>query len=182
MSVYFIQSGHDGPIKIGTAADPHRRLCQLQTGHHEPLKIIAVADGDQKEERKLHERFAASRVHGEWFRASADVVAYIRNVLWRSSGARCFAMTQQELDREAYEAAEAVYVAFWVYHVGEESEGLRAALREFLFDFTQADFFYLVPRINYRTYTCPVAAFVTIAKMHAHETGRSHLEFLGYES
>ena len=40
--IFFIQAGHDGPIKIGKAVDPEKRLQTLQTGTHEMLRLLAV--------------------------------------------------------------------------------------------------------------------------------------------
>ncbi|MDP9223823.1 MAG: hypothetical protein M3P18_08185, partial [Actinomycetota bacterium] len=44
--VYFIQSGLDGPVKIGRSIKPKRRLPQLQTGNPDELILRHVIPGD----------------------------------------------------------------------------------------------------------------------------------------
>lgn len=73
--VYFIQQGLDGPIKVGTADNPDGRLSQLQTAHVEKLYLRAVRRGGYELERQLHERFAAGRIRGEWFRPDTPGMA-----------------------------------------------------------------------------------------------------------
>lgn len=68
--VYFIQAGQHGPIKIGVASNVRKRLAALQTGHHTSLRIIGTVPGDAALERELHQRFAAHRIRGEWFKAA----------------------------------------------------------------------------------------------------------------
>jgi hypothetical protein len=76
--IYFIQSGDDGPIKIGLASDVRERLRALQTAHHEKLTLLGVSSGDRKEERLLHIRFAQLRGIGEWFRPARELLDYIQ--------------------------------------------------------------------------------------------------------
>lgn len=72
--VYFIQSGEDGPIKIGRAQNIYSRRSELQGGNPELLYIRAyiplkyVAD---LAEELLHMYFAQFRLRGEWFCPSA---------------------------------------------------------------------------------------------------------------
>jgi hypothetical protein len=65
--IYFIQSGEDGPIKIGYSGRPDRRLPQLQTGNPRELILRHVIPGDTSVERQLHTRFEPARIRGEWF-------------------------------------------------------------------------------------------------------------------
>ena len=74
---YFIQAAEGGPIKIGfTSQEPAKRLANLMTGSPVKLRIIALINSNV--ESALHARFHADRTHGEWFRASEALVAYIR--------------------------------------------------------------------------------------------------------
>lgn len=79
--VYFIQSGTDGPIKIGKANDPEARLAELQVGSPSALRLIGSIPGGIAEERALHARFSADRVRGEWFSPSAPLLDYLAGVL-----------------------------------------------------------------------------------------------------
>jgi len=65
--VYFIQSGSDGPVKIGRSIKPKRRLPQLQTGNPDELILRHVIPGDLAAEQRLHHRFEPARIRGEWF-------------------------------------------------------------------------------------------------------------------
>lgn len=77
VDLYMIQSG-DGPIKIGISAAPARRLKDLQTAHPYPLKIVCLVKGGGAElEAHYHERFAAHRLHGEWFEPHEEILAEI---------------------------------------------------------------------------------------------------------
>lgn len=67
MPVYFIRAGDDGPVKIGVAQDPDRRLREMQIGSPVLLTIIRVTEGHHDTEKWLHRHFAAQRQRGEWF-------------------------------------------------------------------------------------------------------------------
>lgn len=75
--IYLIQAGVGGPLKIGCAAEPRKRLSDLQTGSPEPLTLVLAILGGLREERELHERFAASHRRGEWFNPTKEVLAFI---------------------------------------------------------------------------------------------------------
>ena len=67
-NIYFIQSVIGGPVKIGKADFPKDRLATFQIGSPFELRIVKLlADVAASEEIKLHRRFAAYRLHGEWF-------------------------------------------------------------------------------------------------------------------
>ncbi len=74
-SVYFI--GCEQAIKIGVAKRVESRLATIQT--HCPLKVavLAVVEGTRALEQEYHSRFAAHRLHGEWFAPHPDLLAEI---------------------------------------------------------------------------------------------------------
>jgi hypothetical protein len=81
--VYFV--GHpsmEWPIKIGCcrAAQLERRLKQIQSCS--PIRVELLASVESASifatERELHLRFAAERLHGEWFAPSQVLVALVR--------------------------------------------------------------------------------------------------------
>lgn len=74
--VYFI-GGDEGPIKIGLSNGPLERLAQFQVGSPVRLRIHALADGGLALERDYHRRFAAHRLHGEWFSPAPEILAEI---------------------------------------------------------------------------------------------------------
>lgn len=120
MSVYYIQAGDDGPIKIGHADDPWKRLSQVQVGHSEPLRIIAVAQGGAAEEKQTHEKFSEDRIRGEWFRPSAQLIAHIGNIRYRRAGHHAFYVTIQEFNADVEEAAADIFYAYWSYRLYSE--------------------------------------------------------------
>lgn len=76
--LYAIQAGDDGPVKLGTAVDPVARLRVLQTPHHTRLHLRAAWPGERVDERALHARFGANRLHGEWFGCTPELIAFVR--------------------------------------------------------------------------------------------------------
>ncbi len=76
--IYFIQCQSTNNVKIGyTGGDPEKRKAELQTGSAAGLNLLFTMPGEMSDEKKLHERFAASRVHGEWFRPTHEVLAFV---------------------------------------------------------------------------------------------------------
>jgi hypothetical protein len=64
-------------VKIGIAVDPDRRLSVLQEGSPEILELVATRPGTVVDERRLHERFAEARAHGEWFDATPEILLWL---------------------------------------------------------------------------------------------------------
>jgi len=76
--VYFIQPTSGGLIKIGSSADIEGRLRQLQAASPQPLRVVGVIpNAGFKGEQEIHARFASERQHGEWFRPSDALQAFI---------------------------------------------------------------------------------------------------------
>lgn len=76
--VYFIRAVSGGPIKIGVGTDPAQRLAVLQPGNPEKLRILGVIPGaGHKRERQLHLQFGESRLNGEWFKPTPELLATI---------------------------------------------------------------------------------------------------------
>lgn len=75
MPVYFVQAGDDGPIKIGFAKNPVNRLPGLQVNNPARLRPLGQLEGDKTTERELHARFIGTRISGEWFEPSPDLLA-----------------------------------------------------------------------------------------------------------
>ncbi len=71
--VYLIGSDRDR-FKVGFAADPAKRLAQLQTAHPEPLRILAAVPGTMDDEAYWHRFFASAQTQGEWFDTTGDAV------------------------------------------------------------------------------------------------------------
>lgn len=70
--MYFIRQGKRGPIKIGVATNPERRMRNLQTANDATLRLVEkVRFAGRAEalevERQLHELCSDYRISGEWF-------------------------------------------------------------------------------------------------------------------
>lgn len=68
-SLYFIQEGTDGAIKIGwTTNDPERRRDNLQIGNSRQLRLLAIVpDVPQEVEFEWHRAYRAHQKRSEWF-------------------------------------------------------------------------------------------------------------------
>lgn len=74
--VYFVKPKHlGGPIKIGYAKDPGKRLADLQVGSFHELEILAAVESDDAAalERRLHKKLKNFWHRGEWFAGAPEV-------------------------------------------------------------------------------------------------------------
>ena len=78
--IYFVQNLENKTIKIGISVDPIARLKSLQNGNAHRLALLGAVRGDLKDERALHRRFKVSRLKGEWFRETPELLAAIAEV------------------------------------------------------------------------------------------------------
>jgi hypothetical protein len=86
--IYFIQSEHGGPVKIGHADDLAKRLVGLQTARPDKLVVLATAPGSVRDERAIHAAFAHFREKGEWFSPHPSVMAAVSHVATTKALAR----------------------------------------------------------------------------------------------
>lgn len=76
--IYFIQSADGtGPIKIGFAVDPQKRIAEIQRMSPTRLRTLATIDGDRATESVLHRGFSHLRAYGEWFRPEQELLDFI---------------------------------------------------------------------------------------------------------
>lgn len=78
MSVYFVQSGPGGRIKIGYSPYPERRIAYIQRYNGQELITLAVIEGSRGLEHALHQLLADHRAHGEWFEPAPAVLDVVR--------------------------------------------------------------------------------------------------------
>ena len=76
-TIYFLQSEIGGLIKIGITKDFAYRFASLQNQCPVPLQVLGTMNGDLAQESRIMARFAAYRVHGEWFEPAGDLLHYI---------------------------------------------------------------------------------------------------------
>jgi hypothetical protein len=75
MPVYFAMAGDKGPVKIGYASDPRKRLAMLQTSSEKPLRFVRLLDGGANLERYIHSLLNSKRIAREWFELSEQDIA-----------------------------------------------------------------------------------------------------------
>lgn len=75
---YFI-GGDIGAIKIGCSVNVQVRLKDIQACSPIPVRILALRAG-RRRERLYHRRFAAHRLHGEWFSPAPEILAEIERL------------------------------------------------------------------------------------------------------
>jgi len=78
MKIYFLQHGGDGPIKIGRAANPKKRMASMQVACPYDFTMLAVIDAPISVERGLHAMFDKHWIRGEWFLPAAELIAFIK--------------------------------------------------------------------------------------------------------
>lgn len=78
--VYAIVADGLGRIKIGKAANPEKRLRELQIGSPVKLSLTFKAGWHDSNEKLLHACFQEERLHGEWFRQSPRIEEFLSGV------------------------------------------------------------------------------------------------------
>lgn len=82
--VYFVKPVcAEGPIKIGCSRYPSARISTIGLWSPVRLELVASAKGSFAHENALHRKFAAQRLHGEWFEYSASLGLIIDHVVKR---------------------------------------------------------------------------------------------------
>ena len=125
--IYVIQAGEHGPIKIGTAADPGRRLQSLQVGNPDRLRLIAVWPGDSAVEDAIHAELNRWHRSGEWFGPAKAVLLaldqFFGGVNYERLGGRAYAL----LSRSPGEVATSRCPFCGVCHVHGAEDGHHVA-------------------------------------------------------
>lgn len=77
--VYFVEDPESGLIKIGCTYGMRlmERVREFERAAGYPMRLLAAIVGDRKVERAYHDRFQATRDHGEWFRPSDELNATV---------------------------------------------------------------------------------------------------------
>jgi hypothetical protein len=78
--IYFVQGKSGGAIKIGYTEFPEAQLQLLQTGYPDILTVLLLMSGSRGDKDKILERFASSRLNGEWFKPDARLLEEIKEL------------------------------------------------------------------------------------------------------
>jgi hypothetical protein len=73
--VYLIQIG-PGPVKVGVARCPYRRLGDIQVACPYDVAILRITWGGADLEGYLHHRWREHRIRGEWFEPADEILRY----------------------------------------------------------------------------------------------------------
>jgi len=76
--VYFIQASTDGPIKVGFAKNPNRRLAAHQVSNAAKLRMLYYFPAMRDVEAEIQKELAASLIRGEWYYPTKSVLQWIR--------------------------------------------------------------------------------------------------------
>jgi len=80
--VYFVQCVPDGPIKVGVVfSNMRQRMNQIQLNCPHIIKTLGTVSGGYELELKVKHDLTPWSIHGEWFRPTPQVKAYIRKLL-----------------------------------------------------------------------------------------------------
>jgi hypothetical protein len=77
-TVYFISNASGTAIKIGVTTDLPKRLLSLRIANPEELSVVATLPAMWCTEQIVHRYFSTSRIRGEWFRPTEDILEFIR--------------------------------------------------------------------------------------------------------
>lgn len=69
-----------GPVKIGRAVDPARRISEIQVSCPYRIHLWAISNYPVHEEPRLHGRFRKHRMWGEWFAWHPDLEAMMASL------------------------------------------------------------------------------------------------------
>lgn len=78
--VYFIESPAAKAIKIGITTNLPQRIAALQSASGVALVVLATVPGARTDEARLHRRFSAQRMSGEWFTNDGDLRAFVDRI------------------------------------------------------------------------------------------------------
>lgn len=98
--VYYLHRPADDLIKIGTSTAHKTRFSDLRREHGQ-LRLLLAYAGGHKEETEAHNRFAAARVAGEWFRPTLPLLLRSRGFAGRATGRRAGFPSRCRLPRSA---------------------------------------------------------------------------------
>lgn len=77
--IYFVKDTVSLAIKIGYSKTPKQRIGGLQTGNPHKLILLGTVKGNEVDEVRYHDQFAAYRMEGEWFKG--DIIEEVLTII-----------------------------------------------------------------------------------------------------
>lgn len=81
--IYFILDRQGKAVKVGYSKSKEtlrRRLSTLQVGNPRPLELLFHVEGGREGEKFLHRLLRTSRLCGEWFECTPEVVKILMKI------------------------------------------------------------------------------------------------------
>lgn len=78
--IYFLRCRSTGLLKIGFSENVTARLASIRRQSSTEIDTLLIVDGGETEEAELHQRFASSRHHNEWFTETPSLMAEIERL------------------------------------------------------------------------------------------------------
>lgn len=79
-TLYFVAAPSVGMVKIGITDSLEQRVRGLSAQSPVPLELLLAVPGTTRQEAALHHRFLDEHSHGEWFRASPRLLAFVEEL------------------------------------------------------------------------------------------------------
>jgi Meiotically up-regulated gene 113 len=132
--IYFAAAVFTGKVmavKIGftNKSDPEERVRELGTGCPYPLQLIGAMVGDEGVESTLHSRFASSRMNGEWFEPTDELVALARSTEYRGEERSSFRAPRHFRQPIPSPSDEELFLERWLDEHLNHSRGCRRGER-----------------------------------------------------
>lgn len=81
--LYVFRSAASGNVKIGIAADVRRRLSVMRCHSWDEIELVTSRLSSREEEKAVHSLLASSRIRGEWYSPSPEVLSWIEEQIPR---------------------------------------------------------------------------------------------------
>lgn len=83
--IYLIENEEAGVGKIGFSRSyPQERVQKMQTANHQVIRLRYTIVGTRRDEGQIHERLAALKIRGEWFR-DLDYLIELFDILYEAT-------------------------------------------------------------------------------------------------
>ena len=76
-TVYFVECIASKRVKVGYTGNMENRMSALKTHSPQGIRVLRTVPGGVSRERDFHERFAAQRERGEWFRNEGALAVFL---------------------------------------------------------------------------------------------------------
>lgn len=81
--IYLIHDKGSNAYKIGVSTNPEKRMKSIKSASAH-AELLFYLDGDEYNEKFLHDKFTSKRIRGEWFNLSTEDVEYIKSGAWKT--------------------------------------------------------------------------------------------------